>query len=355
MCLFLAVLASSAAATAQAPAVREVVVVRASAGLEAEASAIAARLVERRVAAGIDATLAPAPSPDDDRDPVSESTARAEDAYAALRFAEATEAIGATVAALESTTHYTRAELVELFLVAARVRLAAGDPEAARAAVREALAIDPALVVDPARHPPTLVALADAERASVRACEVVVDVDPADAALRVDGAAIDAPPTTLPCGEHWITARRDGYAPASRRVGLTLAETTAVSLQLTLDPAAALAEAGAPGGPLPALAERGAAALGRAPLVLDVWRDDEGVLEVSLRSLGRVVRRRETTSPDAIVSLLLAPVDTGPDTVAIAVGASVGGAVLVAVAVALAVVLSPSTPSGFVPHGEIVP
>lgn len=360
MCLFLAALASRQA-TAQetgqegATSAREVVLLRASPGLEAEGRAIAERLVERRAAAGHDAALPPSPAIDDGRDPVTESTSRAEDAYAALHFGEATETIGATVASLETTTHYARRELVELFLLAARVRLAADDPDAARAAVREALAIDPTLVVDPARHPPTLVALAEGERANVTSCVLSVSTDPDDATLRVDGADVDARPSTLPCGDHWITARRDGYTAVTRRVSLTPEASAALSFSLSLDPAAALSRTGAPGEPLPALAERGAAALGRAPLVLDVTRDADGALVVSLRALGRVVRRREPTSPDTFASLLLAPADTGADVTAIAVGASVGGAVLIAVVVALGVVLSPSAPSGFVPHGEIVP
>lgn len=327
---------------------------RAAPALHDEAEAVADRIVERRAAAGVDVVRAPALTTPTPPDTVAAATLRADEAFAALSFGDARRALDAAFALVDAGGATTRAELVALWLLAAMLDDAVDDDAHADEAARNALAIEPALAIDPARYPPTLSARVDALRATLPRCALALRLDPADAALQVDGDAVSAPPTELPCGTHWLEASRPGFAPLRRRVVLSAgAEPLVVPLALVIDPAAALATPTRAGEPVPALVERGASSLGRALTVLDLTRDADGSLHATL--LERSVHLGARATPDEIASALLAPIDQGPDT-AVIVGASVGVgvAVIAAIAIGVGVALSSSPPSSWNGVGEVI-
>lgn len=358
-CLFFALLAwvvaSARLGQAQDAPRREVLVVRAQSGHEEEAHAVAERIVERSAAVGTDVVLAPDPAvPTGPRDVVAEATGHADEAFASLAFGEALRAIDAALEAADRDGVRSRSAIVEVLLLSSMLHGAVGDTASADEAARHALAIERTLEIDPARYPPTLSARIDALRPTIARCTARIRVDPSDAALVVDGERVLAPPSELGCGLHWITAARTGYTTTTRRLTLRGgAETEETIVALALDPAAALAASGAADTPIDPLAERGAAALGRQLVVLDLVHDETGRVRATLGA--RSVRVSPSSTPDEIAAALLAPIDRGLDPgVAVGVGVGVGVAVATAVAIALGFALTPSAPRGWTGVGEVV-
>jgi hypothetical protein len=348
------VLASPVLARAQTTErAREVLVVRATPELAAEADAVAARIVERRAAEGVDVTRAPSPPREEapETSPIVEATRSADEAFGTLALAEAERAIGAALTAAEHDGVRTRSEILDALLLAAMIRAAAADERGADEAVRAALAVDATLVIDPERYPPTLAARVDAARPSVARCTLVLATDPTDAEATLDGEPV-ASGAEAGCGLHWITVSRRGYATTSRRIVLAPGDAESVSIALAIDPATALAQAGAPGTPIDPLVERGAAALGRGLVVLDLARDDAHALVATLGT--RSARWSSPVTPDTIADALLAPATRGgDDTVAIGVGIGIGAAVALAIAIGVAVAVAPG-PTGWIGNGEVV-
>lgn len=326
--------------------------VRSAPEVRAEAEAIGDRIVERRSARGLDVVRAPAPiEPANPGTSLADATLRADEAFATLALGEADRAIDEGLASADAQGIRSRDELLALLLLSAMVRGAQGDEAGADAAAQMVLALDPVLVVDLERYPPTLSARIDRARASVARCPLILRVDPADALLTLDGVP-GAPPAELPCGTHWVSASRAGYAPSTRRVVL-VPDGDAITMTLAIDPPAALADAGPVGAPIDPLVERGAAALGRALVVLDVREEADGAIVATLE--GRRVRVTPGTTPDEVAEALLAPIAVSDDTALwVGVGLGAGAAVAAAIALGVAVALAPSSPPGWVGVGEVV-
>lgn len=245
------------------------------------------------------------------------------------------------------------AELVELFLLATRIAHAREDAEGARAAVHRALAIDPDLVVDPERHPPTTTVLVDAERTSVVRCPVVLVLTPSEATVSIDGRAAAPVASTLPCGEHYLSASAPGYLEAALHFTAS-SSGGPTELELRLDPGAALVLPSLPFSEASALERRAARSLGRELVFLDLLRDGDALL-VALGE--RRIRAPGGATVDQLVLLLRAAGRTeGGLDVGVVVGVSIGAAVALAAAItAIVLVASAPPPTGFELRGQILP
>lgn len=334
-----------------------VLVVRAEDALRARAEAVAQRIADGALGDGRDVARPPVPMRDGPvRDGwLARTLIEAEDHYARFALDDAAAVLEDARARLDAdgTVGATHDELVELFLLRARVAQARGDAEAATVAAREALAIAPALVVDAARHPPTLAALVDDLRSEVGACPVAVERVPAESLVSIDGAPPGPVPATLGCGAHWLWISAPAYV--GRGLVLELGDEPArTRVALELDPGAALALAADARTATSPLAAEAAAALGRELLVLELRAEDGGVV-VSLGE--RRVHAAAGATVDELVALLAAAgrpaggLETG-----VVVGVGVAAALAIAVAVTVAVVVATApAPTAFELRGVFLP
>lgn len=356
-CLALALAAAwTATAAAQVPP-GAVLVVRAPPGERDRAHSIASRILAGALGDGRDLVAPPAaPTSAVGEDGwLTRALLEAEDHYSRFGLEDARAVLDAALARLDrdGTAGATTRDLVELFLLRARVAQAGADPDAARAAARAALAIEPGLVVDEERHPPTLTELVLAERASVARCPVSLLLAPEAALASIDGAPFGPPPATLGCGTHWVVVVAPAYRSQSFRLEL-LPDAAVRRVELTLDAGAAFALGSEPFSTPPEPMETAANSLDRELVFLDVATQD-GALVVSLD--GRRVRAPLGATPDEIVALLRAAtrVDGGLDPGLVA-GVSVAIGVALAVAIGIAVgVATASPPTSFELRGQLGP
>ncbi|HUS66804.1 MAG TPA: PEGA domain-containing protein [Kofleriaceae bacterium] len=130
-----------------------------------------------------------------------------------------------------------RALAAEVGLREAEVALVAGDVAAQMRGMSLALAIDPALKLDPAREPPTLVQLLEhvrAERGSRARLNVRVETTPPGARLFVAGEWRGETPlmVDLVQGPHVLWLSRDGYRARAERV----VASAGVAVEVALEP-----------------------------------------------------------------------------------------------------------------------
>jgi hypothetical protein len=337
-----------------------VLVVRAREEDRVFAEALAERLRSGALEDGRDLIAPPGRTPTIEAGWLERSVLEAEDHFARFALEEARAVLGRAVVRLDrdGPRGVTTRGLIELFLLSARIEQALGEVGLAAHAARAALAIDPSLVVDEERHPPTVTALVEAARGTLSRCPLTLAFTPAEAEVAVDGGPPSAPPTSLPCGEHWLEVSMPGYESEGRHVILDPAEALPVlSIALRLDVAAALdgaAPEDAASAPSP-LAEQAAASLGRELVVLDVARDgDQRIVALG----DRRVRAALGATPDEVIALLRAAgrIEGGGVDLGLAAGIGVGAALAVATLVTvLAVALNQPPPSGFLLRGEILP
>lgn len=347
--------ACSSSAFAQGPG--GVLVVRASEAERARAEAVAGRILEGALGDGRDLVAPPAPRSvlAADEDWLARIVLEAEDHYAHFALPDAQAVLDQALARLdrEGPAGARTVDLVELFLLRARVAQAMGELERAREAARGALSVAPDLAVDDARHPPTLAALVEAERPAVAHCPVTLELGPEGALASVDGAAPAPAPASLPCGAHWLVISAPAHVTSALRFDAS-PDGAARRVTLTLDPGAALAARSEPFSPVSALAQAAALVLERELVLLDV-AEDAGGLSIALGE--RRVRAPSGATPDEIVALLRAAgrVEGGPD-VGLVVGLGAGVAVALALAITIAVVVSsPATPTSFELRGQFLP
>jgi len=123
-----------------------------------------------------------------------------------------------------------RALLVQLNLWLGALHGAAGADEMAERRFALALSLDPAVVLDAAVWPPSLVQKFKQSRAASPAKgRAVVNVDPA-ATVELDGRAVDDPTALTPTiGPHYLYVRQFGHGRWAKRISVAVAEVTAVS------------------------------------------------------------------------------------------------------------------------------
>lgn len=330
-------------------------VVRASVAERVRADLVAELVIGGALRDGRSIARAPIPAADEPASTaLGAAILRAEEQFARLSFEEARLTLDEARHELDARGPgaATRSELVELFLLRARVADALGDEPASSESLGDALAIEPDLVVDLARHPPALAARVEAMRAALRRCVVTLVLDPAGADVAIDGGPAGTIPSELGCGSHWATVTAPGHLPRSVAFSAEDAPRR-VSVGLELDLGAAFATVGAPGEPPSTLALRAAETMGRELILLDISVDDG--LHVRLGDV-RVDAPLHAT-PDEIVALLRAaarPIE-GPDP-GIVAGVSIGAALAVALAVTVAVLATmPGPPTGFELRGHVLP
>ncbi len=159
--------------------------------------------------------------------------AAAERAFLASEFEVALTALDRAAQRLAEVPWAGFPERIELALWRAGVEEARGQAAAAQRAARQALALDPTLVVDLGRFWPRLAALVAAERDAVTPLEITVTGVPAGATLWVDGRAVDSS-FVVGAGEHVLAAQAGGYRPVATRRTLTAAGEWALSLAMAL-------------------------------------------------------------------------------------------------------------------------
>jgi hypothetical protein len=113
-----------------------------------------------------------------------------------------------------------------------------GHADESRAAIRLALALDPARPITLAEFSPDVVAVVDAVRAEVPGTgELSLAVDPPSATVSIDGKDF-ARGGTLSVGQHVVVARAPGYRPRVQTIAVTAApggHDAPVALQLEHD------------------------------------------------------------------------------------------------------------------------
>jgi hypothetical protein len=351
-CLALAC-TTPAAAEAQ---VEGLLVVRADPAQRERAEAIAARIVDGALGEARPLRRPERAADEDVAEPwIASVLASAEERFVAFALTDAAVLLDAAVDRIEreGPASLSSAELVELWLWRARIAEALDDADGADAAARQALAIDPALAVDPTRHPPTLAARVERARGAMERCPFPLSVSPEGALVGLDGRPATRPPAEVPCGRHWLLLEAPGHRRTARAV-LADAALPPEPVALALAPAAALALPSPPGAPVPTLWRDAARALDGELVLLDVAVEEE---RLSVRFDGTEVHAPIGAGPDEVLNLLRAaraPAQRGPD-VGLAVGIGVGSAAAVALAVALAVVFGTPAPSGFTLRGTVEP
>lgn len=311
---------------------------------EAIASGLSARGIEVR------RPSRPAQTPPDD------SIERAQAAYHALSPEEALRLLEAWLARREQSGDAgSRERWVDGLVWLGLVRLALGDEGGADAALDRALGVDPGLVLDPVRYPPTLRERLEERRAVPRPMATLrVEAEPAGARVQVDGELRGPAPLEMEVsvGRHLVRVAARGHRPEGRAIDVG-AEGARLTLHAPIDPELALIEVGPPGSPLPRATRAAAAALRERVIVLDLTgRARE--LRALLRdesSERRAVAGPARSAP-ALASALLVAWDAGapglpvPEDPLPWIGLGVGAAVLTGVAIGVAAALA-TQPSGF--------
>jgi hypothetical protein len=140
----------------------------------------------------------------------------------ALRFEEA-------LAAVEGVLE------VEAWVIRAQAHVATGDHAAAERDFREILARAPGWTPDPALTPPKAMARFQGVRASLVGT-VILSVQPADAAITVDGSPVSVSTDgrlALLAGLHALAAERDGFDPERASIDVPAGLEVPLALQLT--------------------------------------------------------------------------------------------------------------------------
>ena len=286
-----------------------------------------------------------------------ETLGEAERAYAAMDLARAAELLDALLARVDASVGegLDREGLLRALVLRALAAQALGDAEGAAAAVRRAVSIEPALVPDPARHPPALSALVDELREAQRPLTQCIAVSPPEARIELDARALEGPCTTLGPGRHYLRASLAGHVGVARVVELSEGvEPAPIELALRVDDEALLASGSADVTALRAAATRLGALLAR----VSVAREGEELL-LTLEDGARVAHARTSEARfDArrMADALLASLEgAGGLDVPLVVGVSSAAALAVVAAIVVIVVLSAPQPSGFDVRAEILP
>ncbi|MCP4917586.1 MAG: PEGA domain-containing protein [Proteobacteria bacterium] len=133
------------------------------------------------------------------------------------------------------------ADLLDAYLLLALAQTGMGELDAARAAYREVVTLDPSRELDPISYPPDVVDAYVAVRADVMASGtgvLRVQADGEEVEVIVDGQSVGLAPVAindLPAGVHHVYATADGGLRAYQRVEIsTGAETVSLSMARTI-------------------------------------------------------------------------------------------------------------------------
>jgi hypothetical protein len=160
------------------------------------------------------ARAAPVPAPDDLAVRVDAVRVRTRDGWRSYLAVDGAAARTQLTAALDGAVAIAgwtdgAARLVEPALRLGVVLAFLGETAASEDHLRLALAIQPALALDPAEYSPDVIALVDAARRPGTTAPVAWSL-PSGAGLELDGALVHAPPDMLPVGLHVVVVRAPG-------------------------------------------------------------------------------------------------------------------------------------------------
>jgi tetratricopeptide (TPR) repeat protein len=161
--------------------------------------------------------------------------AEARQLFDALDYEQAVPALDRAVSILQPAAQQPgpeRTALLRAYEMRARAKFGLGDTEGASADFRMLLELDPTFMFDAQVSPRVVALLETVRKATIGA--VVLKVEPADAAVEIDGRAVSVSPepVAIRAGELVLKLSRSGYRPMEERVTVTAGEAKEVSLSM---------------------------------------------------------------------------------------------------------------------------